>query len=63
MNLFFLHPANNNLKEQSDEHKLVHNESPTYADEGGEYLDDALRMEDLPLSYTEESAAAESPEQ
>ena len=29
--------------------------------EGGEFLDDALRMVDQPLMYTEESVAAGSP--
>ena len=62
MNLFFLHPAPKNLKEQSDKHTLVHNEPVQNADEGSEFLDDAIRMEELPLFYAEESAATESPQ-
>lgn len=31
--------------------------------EGSEFLDDALRMKDQPLMYTEESVAAGSPEE
>ena len=60
MNLFFLHPTNNDLKEPSDAHTLIHHEHPLYLDEGSEFLDDALRMEDLPLSTTEESVSTES---
>lgn len=63
MNLFFLHPTNRNLKEQSGKHTLVvHNEPSHDMDEGSEFLDDAIRMEDMPLFYTEESVVAESPQ-
>ncbi|HEY5750267.1 MAG TPA: hypothetical protein VIU12_29580 [Chryseolinea sp.] len=60
MNLFFLHPATKDLNELSDKHTLVYHESPQNMDEGSEFLDDAIRMEDLPSGYTEESTAAES---
>ena len=60
MNLFFLHPTTKDLKEQSDKHTLVHSEPPHDMDEGSEFLDDAIRMEDLPLSYNEENVASES---
>jgi hypothetical protein len=62
MNLFFLHPTTKNLKEQPDKHTLVHSEPTRNTDEGSEFLDDAIRMEDLPLFYSEESVAAESPQ-
>jgi hypothetical protein len=60
MNLFFLHPTAKDQKEQSDKHTLIHHEPLDYMDEGSEFLDDAIRMEDLPLSYSEEGVAAES---
>ena len=62
MNLFFLHPTDKNLNDQSDIHTVVHNEPPHNTNEGSEFLDDAIRMEDLPLMYTEESIAAGSPQ-
>jgi len=60
MNLFFLHPIPKNLKEPSDKPVRIHSEPPQ--NEGSEFLDDAIRMEDLPLFYAEESIAAESPQ-
>jgi hypothetical protein len=63
MNFSFLHPQKKKLKDQSVEqllvsmHPLLHDLS-----EGGEFLDDALRMEDLPRAHIEESIAAGSPE-
>lgn len=60
MNLFFLHPTPKDQKEPSDKPTLVHHEPLDYMDEGSEFLDDGIRMEDLPLSYTEEAAAAEN---
>lgn len=62
MNLFFLHPTAKNVKEPSEEHTLVHDAPPQNMDEGSEFLDDALRMEDLPLSYAEENATTERPQ-
>lgn len=63
MIFFFLHPAGNNLRVPSDEHQLVPlHEPPHNTSEGGEFLDDALRMDDEPVIYTEESVAAGSPE-
>ena len=61
MNPFLLHPANRNLNEQSVKRPVVHNAPPHNTNEGSEFLDDAIRMEDLPLIYTEESVAAGSP--
>ncbi len=60
MNLFFLHPTNHDLKEPSDTHTLIHHEHPLYMDEGSEFLDDALRMEDLPFSSADENVSPES---
>jgi len=63
MNFPFFHPHTKKLKDQPVEqllvsmHPLLHDLS-----EGGEFLDDALRMEDLPRAHTEESIAAGSPE-
>ena len=62
MNLFFLHPDTKNLKDTSEEHPMVHHEPAHYANEGSEFLDDAIRMYDQPLMYTEESVAAGCPE-
>jgi hypothetical protein len=62
MNLFFLHPGTKNLKEKSAEHPIVHNEPTYYANEGSEFLDDAIRMHDQPLMFTETSVAAGCPE-
>jgi len=61
MNLFFLHPASRLLRAQSEEHPIVHNEPEHNINEGSEFLDDAIRVEDVPLTYTEESVAAGSP--
>lgn len=62
MNLFFLHHADKNRKDQPDKHTPVQpHEPPHGTSEGSEFLDDAIRMEDLPVTYTEESIAAGSP--
>lgn len=57
MNFFFLHSTVKNLKDQSD-NTLVHNEPPHNTNEGSEFLDDAIRIEDLPLTYAEEIPGA-----
>jgi hypothetical protein len=60
MHFSFLHPFKINLQEQ--EHPLVvTHPTPHDTSEGSEFLDDALRMEDLVLTPTEESVAAGSP--
>ncbi len=62
MQLFFLHAATKDQKDQSEEHALVPiHEPPHNTNEGSEFLDDALRMKDQPLMYTEECVAAGSP--
>jgi hypothetical protein len=59
MHFSFLHPFKINLQV---EHPLVGNHpTPHDTSEGSEFLDDALRMEDLILTPTEESVAAGSP--
>ena len=67
MNLFFLHPAAKHQPTRQNEHPVVPRvrgiESPHNTSEGSEFLDDAIRTEDLPLVYTEESIAAGSPQQ
>ena len=63
MHLFFLDPAAKNLKGRSDEHMLVPiHEPPHNTSEGSEFLDDAIRMEDLAFAHTEESIGVGSPE-
>lgn len=52
------HPVKTS-KDESDEHPLIPvHEPPHNTNEGSEFLDDALRMKDQPLMYTEESVAA-----
>ena len=59
MHFSFLHPFKIDLR---DEHPLVDlHETPHNTSEGSEFLDDALRMEDLVWTPTEESVAAGSP--
>ena len=65
MNIFFLHHIINYLKDKPGEHKLVplHESQPqNNITEGGEFLDDAIRMKDQPLTYTKVSIATGSPE-
>jgi hypothetical protein len=61
MNLFFLHlPARHR---KPDEHKMVTVYKPPYfTSEGSEFLDDAIRMKEQPLEYTEKSIASMPPE-
>jgi hypothetical protein len=60
MSRFLLYPAFKNLKEHSDIRPAVHNQPSYNANEGSEFLDDAIRMEDLSSFYTEESISIES---
>lgn len=63
MIFFFLHPVAHGPHVPSDEHQLVPlHEHPHNTNEGGEFLDDSLRMDDQQVVYTEESIAAGSPE-
>ena len=58
MNLFFFYSAGENLKDKSDKHALSINELPHDMNEGSEFLDDAIRMKDLPLIFSEEKIDA-----
>ncbi len=63
MNLFFLDPQLKNGEDEPGKHTLVSFlEHQHNTNEGSEFLDDAIRTEDQPLIYTEESVAAGSPE-
>ena len=56
MHLFFLHPGTKDLKDQPGENTLVRVHEPSdYISEGSEFLDDAIRMEDLSTIHTEEN--------
>lgn len=57
--LYFFHYPKNG-KYTSDEHLVVHAERPHNTSEGSEFLDDAIRMDELSLIYAGESIAAES---
>ena len=62
MNLFFIHHPAKNPEDKPVEHTLVPLQNHAhYTNEGSEFLDDAIRMKDLPLMYTEENIAAGSP--
>ena len=60
MNPFFFYHAAKNGKDKPDEHPVVHNESLHNTNEGSEFLDDAIHMEELPLIYTEDGIAVGS---
>lgn len=60
MNFSFLHPFKLDLR---DEHPLIELRTlPHDTSEGSEFLDDALRMEDVVLTLPEVSVAAGSPD-
>ena len=61
MNLFFNHPAKKTASEPGKPTPALFREYEYYTNEGSEFLDDAIRVEDVPLTYTEESVAAGSP--
>jgi len=52
MNFFFIHPFKIKPVAQQEEHPLValHETPDQNTSEGGEFLDDALRMEDMALT-------------
>ena len=54
MNPFFLYPDGENLEDQSDGHTWVDNQPLHSISEGGEFLDDAIRMKEMPLMFSEE---------
>ena len=60
MHFFFLHPTPPN--DAPEEHPLMISHRPAeYSNEGSEFLDDALLVEDLPVCRTEEIVAASAP--
>ncbi|MDX2049056.1 MAG: hypothetical protein SFU87_19875 [Chitinophagaceae bacterium] len=64
MNLFFIHHQIKNFKEKLGEHTTVpipNHEHNT--NQGSEFLDDAIRMNDQPLIYTEEIGIPGNPGQ
>jgi len=62
MNFFFVHHPAKNAEDKPGEHTLVPLQNHAhYTNEGSEFLDDAIRIKDLPLMYTEENIAAGSP--
>ena len=63
MNVFSFHSPAEDPKDNATE--LVHvpiHETQHYANEGSEFLDDAIRTRDQPLVHTEESIAAGCPQ-
>ena len=56
MNSSFLYLADEDLKDQSDKHALTFDDTPL--SEGSEFLDDAIRMKELPLMFSEEKIDA-----
>ena len=65
MNLFFIHHPVNHLEDKPGEHTLVplHEKQPQdNIIEGSEFLDDAIRMKEQPLTYTEVSSTPGCPE-
>jgi hypothetical protein len=62
MNLHFMHHPVINQKDEPGKHiQLPFYEPQHNTNEGSEFLDDAIRMKDQPLMYTEESVAPASP--
>ena len=58
MNSSFLYPAGDDPKDQSDQHTLAINEPLLNLNEGSEFLDDNIRMKDLPLMFSEKKIDA-----
>jgi hypothetical protein len=52
MNTIFLYPDGENLKDQSDIPTQDENEPVRSMSEGSEFLDDAIRMKEMPLIYS-----------
>lgn len=54
MNLFFFHPLEKKHQDEPAKNFLVINEHPHDTSEGSEFLDDAIRIKEQPLTHTEE---------
>ncbi|HTE29027.1 MAG TPA: hypothetical protein VK666_01545 [Chryseolinea sp.] len=62
MKLFFLHLPVKGIQDEPDEHAPVTIREEYNTSEGGEFLNDAIRMEDQPLiMHTEESIGVGNP--
>jgi hypothetical protein len=56
MNLFFIHRLTKDPEDEGGQHKLVPLHNNGYnTNEGSEFLDDAIRIEDVPEVYPEEN--------
>jgi hypothetical protein len=62
MNLFFLHHPAKNPNDLPGNHTLVAIPEEIDSSEGSEFLDDAIRMKDQPLIYSEKDVVAERPD-
>ncbi|MDF2193718.1 hypothetical protein [Paraflavitalea sp. CAU 1676] len=63
MLFYLLHPAMRYLRAGTEEHPVVPlHEPPHDTNEGGEFLDDAIHMDEVPVIQTEENIAPGSPE-
>ena len=60
--LFFNIPVKNRNDEDYNRTVIMDEVQLHNVTDGGEFLDDALRMKDQPLMYSEESVAAGNPE-
>lgn len=59
MNLFFVHPTEKDQNDEQVRHLPVPlNEATQNISDGGEFLDDALRMKEQPFMYMEDCVAA-----
>jgi hypothetical protein len=54
MNTSFLYPDGENLEDQPDGYTLADSEPLHSISEGSEFLDDAIRMKDMPFRFSEE---------
>ena len=62
MHLPFFHHHTNEPQGHPEEHPIVHTEQAHNTSEGSEFLDDAIRMHEQPLIYTETSVAPGGPD-
>jgi len=58
MNTFFLYPDGENLEDQPEGHARADSEPVHSISEGSEFLDDAIRMKEMPLMFSEEKIDA-----
>jgi len=58
MKPFFLYSADENMNDQSAKNASTINRLPSNMNQGSEFLDDAIRMKELPLIFSEEKIDA-----